>query len=141
MEFFGDEIDRLSRVNVTTGEITQILSYAAVFPATHYAVSDTRREAALAEIEAEMHERVAYFRSQNKLIEAQRIEERTKYDIEMLREIGFCSGVENYSRVLSGRAPGSTPYTLLDYLPKDYLLFVDESHATLPQVRGMSGGD
>ena len=141
VEFFGDEIDRLSRVNVTTGEITQILSYAAVFPATHYAVSDTRREAALAEIEAEMHERVAYFRSQNKLIEAQRIEERTKYDIEMLREIGFCSGVENYSRVLSGRAPGSTPYTLLDYLPKDYLLFVDESHATLPQVRGMSGGD
>ena len=141
VEFFGDEIDRLCSVNTVTGEIEQILSYAAIFPATHYAVSDERREAALTEIEAEMHERVEFFRSQKKLLEAQRIEERTKYDLEMLREVGFCSGVENYSRVLSGREPGSSPYTLLDYFPKDYILFVDESHVTLPQVRGMSGGD
>ena len=141
VEFFGDEIDRLCSVNTVTGEIEQILSYAAIFPATHYAVSDEKREAALAEIEAEMRERVEFFRSQKKLLEAQRIEERTKYDIEMLREVGFCSGVENYSRILSGREPGSSPYTLLDYFPKDYILFVDESHVTLPQVRGMSGGD
>ena len=141
VEFFGDEIDRLCTVNTVTGEIEQILSYAAIFPATHYAVSDEKREAALAEIEEEMRERVEFFKSQNKLLEAQRIEERTKYDIEMLREVGFCSGVENYSRILSGREPGSSPYTLLDYFPKDYILFVDESHVTLPQVRGMSGGD
>ncbi len=141
VEFFGDEIDRLCTVNTVTGEIDQILSYAAIFPATHYAVSDEKREAALAEIEAEMIERVEFFKSQNKLLEAQRIEERTRYDIEMLREVGFCSGVENYSRILSGREPGSSPYTLLDYFPKDYILFVDESHVTLPQVRGMSGGD
>lgn len=141
VEFFGDEIDRISRIDPLTGAVVEHLSYAAVFPATHYAVSDERREEALAEIEQEMRERVAYFRSQNKLIEAQRIEERTKYDIEMLREVGFCSGVENYSRVLSGRPEGSTPYTLLDYFPDDYVIFIDESHVTLPQVRGMSGGD
>ena len=141
IEFFGDEIDRISRVNPLTGDVLEHLSYAPIFPATHYAVSDDRREAALQEIEAEMRERVEYFKSQSKLIEAQRIEERTKYDLEMLREVGFCSGVENYSRVLSGRPAGSTPYTLLDYLPKDFILFVDESHVTLPQVRGMSGGD
>ena len=117
------------------------LSYVGIFPATHYAVSDENRERAIAEIEREMYERAEFFKSQNKHIEAQRIEERTKYDIEMLREVGFCSGVENYSRVLSGREPGSTPYTLLDYFPEDFLLFVDESHVTLPQVRGMSGGD
>ncbi len=140
-EFFGDEIDRISRVNPLTGEILEHLSYVCIFPATHYAVSDSKREAALLEIEQEMLERVEYFKSEHKLIEAQRIEERTKYDLEMLREVGFCSGVENYSRVLSGRAPGSTPYTLLDYMPKDFILFVDESHVTLPQVRGMSGGD
>ena len=141
IEFFGDEIDRISKVNPLTGEITEHMSYVAIFPATHYAVSDDRREAALMEIEDEMRHRVEFFKSQNKLIEAQRIEERTKYDIEMLREVGFCSGVENYSRVLSGRPEGSTPYTLLDYFPKDFLLFVDESHVTLPQVKGMSGGD
>ncbi len=141
VEFFGDEIDRVSKVRVLTGEILAHLSYAAVFPATHYAVSDARREAALEEIRREMTERAAFFRAENKLIEAQRIEERTKYDLEMLREVGFCSGVENYSRVLAGREPGATPYTLLDYFPKDFLLFVDESHVTLPQVRGMSGGD
>ena len=141
IEFFGDEIDRISRVNPLTGEITEHLSYVAIFPATHYAVSDEKREAALLEIEEEMRERVEFFKSQNKLIEAQRIEERTKYDLEMLREVGFCSGVENYSRVLAGRPKGSTPHTLLDYFPKDFIMFVDESHVTLPQVKGMSGGD
>ena len=141
VEFFGDEVDRVTRINTVTGDITETLSYAAIFPATHYAVSDEKREAALQEIEDEMLERVEFFKSQNKLIEAQRIEERTRYDLEMLREVGFCSGVENYSRVLSGRPKGSTPYTLLDYLPRDFILFVDESHVTLPQVRGMSGGD
>ena len=141
VEFFGDEVDRVSRINTVTGDVTESLSYVAIFPATHYAVSDEKREAALLEIEEEMLDRVEFFKSQNKLIEAQRIEERTKYDLEMLREVGFCSGVENYSRVLSGRPKGSTPYTLLDYFPKDFILFVDESHVTLPQVRGMSGGD
>ncbi len=141
VEFFGDEIDRVSTVKVLTGEIKENLSYAAIFPATHYAVSDGKREEALLDIEAEMRERVAFFRAENKLLEAQRIEERTKYDIEMLREVGFCSGVENYSRVLARRPAGSTPFTLLDYFPKDYLLIVDESHVTLPQVKGMSGGD
>ena len=141
VEFFGDEIDRVSEIEVVTGKVIRYLTYASIYPATHYAVSDEKREAALAEIEAELSERVEYFTDNNLLIEAQRIEQRTKYDLEMLREIGFCSGVENYSRVLSGRAPGSTPFTLLDYFPKDFLLFVDESHVTLPQVRGMSGGD
>ncbi len=141
VEFFDDEIDRISEINVLTGEVLRIMEYAAVFPATHYAVSSERREAALAEIEREMRERVEYFRGEHKLLEAQRIEERTKYDLEMLREVGFCSGVENYSRVLAGRPEGSTPYTLLDYFPEDYLLFVDESHVMLPQIRGMSGGD
>ena len=141
VEFFGDEIDKLCEINTLTGEVLRHLSYTAIFPANHYVVSDEKREAALSEIYAEMVERVEHFKSQNKLLEAQRIEERTKYDIEMLREIGFCSGVENYSRILSGRAPGSTPYTLLDYFPEDYILFIDESHVSVPRVRGMSGGD
>ena len=141
VEFFGDEIDRLAEINIVTGEVLRTLHYAAVYPATHYAVSDDKKERAIGEIMAEMAEPAEFFRSQGKLIEAQRIEERVKYDMEMLREVGFCSGVENYSRVLSGREPGSTPYTLLDYFPKDYLLIVDESHVTLPQVQGMSGGD
>ena len=141
VEFFGDEIDRLCEINTVTGELIRELNYASIFPATHYAVSDERREAALKEIEDELVERIDFFRSQNRLLEAQRIEERTRYDLEMLREVGFCSGVENYSRVMSGRAPGSTPYTLLDYFPKDFLMFIDESHVTIPQVRGMSGGD
>lgn len=141
VEFFGDEIERVSEINVVTGELIRVLSYYPIYPATHYAVSDGKREKALDEIRREMIERVEYFKSCGKLIEAQRIEERTKYDLEMLSEIGFCSGVENYSRVLSGREVGSTPYTLLDYFPDDFLLFVDESHVTLPQIRGMSGGD
>ena len=141
VEFFDDEITRVCEFNTVTGRVIEDMSYDAIFPATHYAVTDERREAALEEIEREMEERVEYFKSQNKLIEAQRIEERTKYDVEMMREIGYCSGVENYSRVLAGREPGSVPFTLLDYFPDDFLLFVDESHVTLPQVRGMSGGD
>ena len=141
VEFFGDEIDRISEVNPVTGEVIRDVSYAVVFPATHYAVSPEKREAALSVIMDEMFERVEYFRSQGKLIEAQRIEERTRYDVEMIREVGYCSGVENYSRVLEGRAEGSTPHTLLDYFPDDFLMIVDESHVMLPQVRGMSGGD
>ena len=141
VEFFGDEIDRITEINHITGEIIRDVSYAVVFPATHYAVSPEKREAALSVILEEMEERVAEFKAQGKLIEAQRIEERTRYDVEMMREIGYCSGVENYSRVLSGRQPGSTPYTLLDYFPKDYLMIVDESHVMFPQIRGMSGGD
>lgn len=142
VEFFDDEIDRISEINVVTGELLRKLSYVSIFPASHYAMTPEKRDAALENIEQEMIERVKEFKEDGKLIEAQRIEERTRYDLEMLREIGFCHGVENYSRVLSGREPGSTPYTLLDYFPKkDFLLFVDESHVTLPQVRGMSGGD
>ena len=141
VEFFGDEIDRISEINTVTGEMLRVLSYVPIYPATHYAVSDDKREAAINEIMNEMEERVAFFQSQNKYLEAQRISERVKYDMEMLREVGFCSGVENYSRVLSGRPEGSTPYTLLDYMPEDYLLIVDESHVSIPQVRGMSGGD
>lgn len=141
VEFFGDEIDRLSEINPLTGELISTLKHAAVYPASHYIVDGEKMNRAMAELERELAERVAYFQSKGKLIEAQRIEQRTHYDMEMLQEIGICPGVENYSRVLSGRAPGSTPYTLLDYFPKDFLLFVDESHVTLPQVRGMHGGD
>ena len=141
VEFFGEEIERISEINTVTGEVLRHLTFCSIFPANHYVVSDAKRERALKEIEEEMVERVAFFKSENKLLEAQRIEERTKYDLEMLREIGFCSGVENYSRVLAGREPGSTPHTLLDYFPEDFIMFVDESHVMLPQVRGMSGGD
>ena len=141
VEFFGDEVDRVSEINPLTGEIFEVLNYAAIYPATHYVVDPAQRERAFREIEAELEERSDWFRAQNKLIEAQRIEERTRYDLEMMREVGYCSGVENYSRVFAGRAPGSTPFCLLDYFPKDFLLFIDESHVTVPQVRGMSGGD
>ena len=141
VEFFGDEIDRLSEFNPTTGQVIEYLTYAPIYPATHYVVDPAMRERAFEEIETEMEERVEWFRSQNKLLEAQRIEERTRYDLEMLREVGFCSGVENYSRIFAGRAPGSTPYSLLDYFPDDYIMFIDESHVTIPQVGGMSGGD
>ena len=141
IEFFGDEIERISEINVLTGETKRRLSYAAIYPASHYATSEAKRDAALDEIYREMTERVAEFREQGKFLEAQRIEERTKYDMEMIREIGFCSGIENYSRVLSGRPEGSVPFCLLDYFPRDFLLLVDESHVTLPQVRAMSGGD
>ncbi|MBE6544186.1 MAG: excinuclease ABC subunit UvrB [Ruminococcaceae bacterium] len=141
VEFFGDEIDRITTVNTVTGELLRQLSYVAIFPASHYVSSKEQTERALVEIEKELKDRIEYFQKEGKLIEAQRIEQRTNYDLEMIREIGYCSGIENYSRVMSGRAPGSTPYTLLDFFPEDYLLFIDESHVTIPQVKGMSGGD
>lgn len=141
VEFFGDEIDRISEINPLTGELKAILKHAAIYPASHYIVSRDKMKTALDEIERELQERLAYFRENGKLLEAQRLEQRTHYDMEMLQEIGFCTGIENYSRILSGRAPGSTPFTLLSYFPDDFLLFVDESHVTLPQVRGMFAGD
>ncbi|MBQ9413954.1 MAG: excinuclease ABC subunit UvrB [Clostridia bacterium] len=141
VEFFGDEIDRISEIQPLTGAVQRTINHVAIYPASHYIVAPEKMEAALAAIEKELDERVEYFKSQNKLIEAQRILERTRYDMEMLREVGMCKGIENYSAVMAGRAPGSAPYTLLDYFPDDFLLFVDESHVTLPQVRGMYGGD
>lgn len=141
VEFFGDEIDRISEINPLTGEVKAVVSHAAVYPASHYIVPPEKLRTAIEEIEGELEERVKYFRDNQMLIEAQRIEQRTKYDIEMLNEIGICKGVENYSRILSGRKPGSIPYTLLDHFPDDFLLFIDESHVTVPQVRGMYFGD
>lgn len=141
VEFFGDEIDRVSEINPLNGQVIEYLNYVAIYPATHYVVDPALRERAFAEIENELEERAEWFRSQNKLLEAQRIEERTRYDLEMIREVGYCSGVENYSRIFAGREPGATPYCLLDYFPKDFLIFIDESHVTIPQIRGMSGGD
>ncbi|MBQ4097515.1 MAG: excinuclease ABC subunit UvrB, partial [Clostridia bacterium] len=141
VEFFGDEIDRVSEISPLTGSVIEYVNYAAVYPATHYVMDPEKKERAFREIEEELVERVDWFKSQNMLLEAQRIEERTRYDLEMLREVGFCSGVENYSRVFAGREPGSTPYCLLDYFPEDYVVFIDESHVTIPQVAGMSGGD
>ncbi|MCI7349855.1 MAG: excinuclease ABC subunit UvrB [Ruminococcus sp.] len=141
IEFFGDEIDRITEFQALTGNVVCQLSHAVIYPASHYVVSrDTMRDA-IEDIERELEERVKYFTDKGMLIEAQRIKQRTLYDIEMLEEIGFCKGIENYSRVLSRRAPGSTPYTLLDHFPEDWLLFVDESHVSLPQVRGMYAGD
>ena len=141
VEFFGDEIDRISEINALTGQVKSVLSHAAIYPASHYVISPDKMEKSISVIYAEMLERVKEFESEGKLLEAQRIKQRTEYDIEMLRETGFCKGIENYSRVMSGRAPGSAPFTLLDYFPDDFLLFVDESHVTLPQVRAMYGGD
>ena len=141
VEFFGDEVDRISEINVVTGSPTRILNHAAIYPASHYVTTKEKLAAAIERIRAECDERVKYFEENNKLIEAQRIRQRTDYDIEMMQELGYCSGIENYSRVISNRAPGSPPLTLLDYFPKDFLLFVDESHATLPQVRAMYRGD
>ena len=141
VELFGDEIERISRINTVTGEVDARLLYAPVYPASHYVTSEQKRDKALRDIEDELAERIAFFEKSGKLIEAQRIRERVLFDIEQIREIGFCNGVENYSRVLAGREPGSEPYTLLDYFPPDFLMFIDESHVTVPQVRGMSGGD
>lgn len=141
IEFFGDEIDRISEINTVTGEILGTLSHIAVFPASHYIVGRDKLYDALQEIEEELEERIAFFESEHKLIEAQRIAQRTHYDMEMLREIGFCSGIENYSRVLARKQPGATPSTLLNHFPEDFILFVDESHVTIPQVRGMYAGD
>ena len=141
VEFFGDEIDRITEIDVLTGEIKSRLEHCAIFPASHYVVPQEKINEATKEIEKEMEERVRYFKSEDKLIEAQRIAERTNFDIEMLRETGFCSGIENYSRHLAGLEPGLPPYTLMDYFPDEFLIIVDESHITIPQVRGMYAGD
>ena len=141
IEFFGDEIDRISEINPLTGEVKCTRSHVAIYPASHYVVEHDKMEKALENIYNEMEETVEKFKAEGKLLEAQRIQQRTLYDIEMLRETGFCKGIENYSRVMSGRKPGTAPFTLLDYFPDDFILFVDESHVTLPQVRGMFGGD
>lgn len=141
VEFFGDEIDRITEVDVLTGEIKCILKHAAVFPASHYVVPQEKMNAACDRIEAELEERGRYFKGEDKLLEAQRIAERTNFDIEMMKETGFCSGIENYSRHLAGRAEGEMPETLMDYFPDDFLIIVDESHITIPQVRGMYAGD
>ena len=141
VEFFGDEIDRIAEINPVTGEVKSALKHVAIYPASHYIIPRDKLETAIENVETELAERVKYFEDKGKLLEAERIQQRVNYDIEMLKEIGFCRGIENYSRVLLGRPAGSAPYTLLDYFPKDYLLFVDESHVTLPQVKGMYGGD
>ena len=141
VEFFGDEIDRISEVNVVTGTVLRYLSHAAIYPASHYVVSKERMAKAIDGIRAECEERVKFFEENGKLLEAQRISQRTNYDIEMMQELGYCTGIENYSRIISGRPVGSAPMTLLDYFPDDFLLFVDESHVTLPQVRAMYRGD
>lgn len=141
IEFFGDEVDRLSEINTLTGEVKNVVNHVAIVPASHYIVPQEKVLAGIQQLRDEMEERVRFFKENGKLIEAQRIEERTNYDMEMLQEIGFCSGIENYSRVLSGRTPGSKPFTLLDYFPDDFLFFVDESHVTLPQSHGMYKGD
>ena len=141
VEFFGDEIDRLCEINPLTGAATRDVQHVAIYPASHYVTTKEKMDRAVQEIEQELDERVKWFEAHGKLVEAQRIAQRTRYDIEMMQEIGFCSGIENYSRVISGRAPGSAPFTLLDYFPKDFLLIVDESHVTLPQVRAMYHGD
>ncbi len=141
IEFFGDEIERISEINPVTGTPTRILGHVAIYPASHYVTTKEKMAAAVKEIRRECDERVAYFKSRDKFLEAQRIEQRTSFDIEMIQELGYCTGIENYSRIISGRAPGSAPMTLLDYFPKDFVLFVDESHVTLPQVRAMYRGD
>ncbi|MDO4815460.1 MAG: excinuclease ABC subunit UvrB [Bacillota bacterium] len=141
VEFFGDEIDRISEVNVVTGAATRYVNHVAIYPASHYVVSREKMNRAINEIRVECDERTKFFTDNGKLLEAQRISQRTNYDIEMMQELGYCTGIENYSRIISGRAPGSAPMTLLDYFPKDFLLFVDESHVTLPQVRAMYRGD
>ncbi|MGN9019521.1 excinuclease ABC subunit UvrB [Lachnospiraceae bacterium HCP1S3_C3] len=141
VEFFGDEVDRITEVDPLTGHVKCALEHIAIFPASHYVVSKEKMEKAIVGIEEELKERVEYFKSEDKLLEAQRISERTNFDIEMMRETGFCSGIENYSRHLAGLAPGQTPHTLLDYFPDDFLMIVDESHITIPQVRGMYAGD
>lgn len=141
VEFFGDEIERISEIHVITGEPLRSLSHIAIYPASHYVTTEEKTKRAIAEIKAEMKVRIEVFEQENKLVEAQRIHQRTMYDVEMLSELGYCSGIENYSRIISGREAGSAPMTLLDYFPKDYLMFIDESHVTLPQVRAMYAGD
>ncbi len=141
VEFFGDEVDRITEIDTLTGEVLGVRKHVGIYPASHYVTTAEKREAAIASIRAELEERLRELRDNDRLLEAQRLEERTNYDIEMMREIGFCSGIENYSRHISGREPGSAPYTLMDYFPDDFLLVVDESHVTIPQVRAMFAGD
>ena len=141
VEFWGDEVEKISEINPLTGKVTATRSHVMIFPNSHYVTTSEKMERAIKSIEEEMKQQVEYFKSQGKLIEAQRIEERTNFDLEMMKETGFCQGIENYSRHISGRAPGSAPFTLFDYFPKDFLLLIDESHATIPQVRAMYNGD
>jgi excinuclease ABC subunit B len=141
VEFFGDEIERISEIGVVSGTPMRILSHAAIYPASHYVTTEEKIQNSIKQIKSEMKERLAYFEANNKLVEAQRLHQRTMYDVEMLMELGYCNGIENYSRIITGRAPGSAPMTLLDYFPKDYIMFVDECHVTLPQVRAMYSGD
>ena len=137
VEFFGDEIDRISMMDALTGKIIGTMDHAAIFPASHFVTTEKKIERAIGTIKLELQHQLKELSNQNKLVEAQRLEQRTKYDLEMMAEMGFCSGIENYSRHLSGREPGSRPYTLIDYFPKDFLLMIDESHVTIPQIRGM----
>ena len=141
IEFFGDEIDRICEIDTVTGEVVKIRTYTALFPASHYATTSEKMKRAIGTISAELSDRLAELKSENKLLEMQRLEQRTNYDLEMMQEIGFCQGIENYSRHISGREPGSAPYTLIDYMPEDFLLVIDESHVTVPQVRAMYAGD
>jgi len=141
IEFFGDEVERISEIHVLTGEVRRRLAHVAIYPASHYVSAPEKLEGAIELIEHELTDRLKWFEENDKLVEAQRLKQRTMYDIELLSEIGFCSGIENYSRIISGREPGSAPFTLIDYFPKDFLLVVDESHVSLPQVRGMYAGD
>ncbi|GAE88874.1 excinuclease ABC subunit B [Acetivibrio straminisolvens JCM 21531] len=141
VEFFGEEIDRITEIDSLTGEITGVCSHVAIFPASHYATTRTKMERAIVSIEQELEERVKELKSEGKLLEAQRLEQRTRYDLEMMQEVGFCQGIENYSRHISGRAPGSPPFTLIDYFPDDYLMIIDESHVTVPQIGAMYNGD
>lgn len=141
VEFFGDEIERITQVDSLTGEIVGIRNHAAIFPASHYATTKEKMDKAIESIEEELEERLKELRAEGKLLEAQRLEQRTRYDIEMMQEVGFCQGIENYSRHISGRKPGSPPFTLIDYFPKDFLMIIDESHVTVPQIGAMYNGD
>ena len=141
VEFFGDEIDRISDFHPLTGTVNRVLNHVAIYPASHYVTTKEKMEKALGQIRTELEDQVKYFNDNEMLVEAQRIRQRTEYDMEMMRELGYCSGIENYSRVIEGRPVGSPPHTLLDYFPKDFVLFIDESHVTLPQVRAMYNGD
>ena len=141
MEFFGDEIDRISDFNPVTGSVNRVLNHVAIYPASHYVTTKDKMDKAIKEIRRELEDQVKYFTDNNQLVEAQRLRQRTEYDMEMMAELGYCSGIENYSRIISGRPEGSAPMTLLDFFPDDFLLFVDESHVTLPQVRAMYNGD
>ncbi len=141
VELFGDEIDRIAEIDVLTGEILGFRKHVAIFPASHYATSKDKLERAIKSIREELEQRYKELKDAGKIVEAERLKQRTNYDLEMLQEMGYCQGIENYSRHISGRPPGSPPYTLLDYFPKDFLIFIDESHVTIPQIRGMYNGD